>query len=268
MFDDFTGWWPRAPKKVQGGIKSQTRKFGNQWWAARWLEAIETFGLHRRVARGRSYARKGQVIDLSLSPGRISANVQGSRDTPYQIEIWLDQLSTENQTLILKELHTQPVFAATLLNGEIPPDIESLFHRHQAPLFPTKSEGRKAVCSCPDTSNPCKHIAAIFYLVSVELERDPFLLLHLRGLSREKIVPARSSVSLFPYSSPPEPIPADPQQFWKSPRSPQIPVSTPTSTSAKAPILQRLGPFPFWRGESNFLETLERIYNAVRAGLT
>ncbi|MCI0605969.1 SWIM zinc finger family protein, partial [bacterium] len=184
-YDDDPYFWRfrrTTPKKVKGGIRAQTKKFGNQWWGVRWLEAIEKFGPAKRVARGRSYARKGQVLELQFAPGLISATVQGSRDTPYEVEIILERLPPEIEENILHDLHTQPIYSATLLTGEVHPDVENLFRKYDFPLFPTKLEGRDASCSCPDDGNPCKHIAAVYYLISEELERDPFLLLHLRGI--------------------------------------------------------------------------------------
>ncbi len=250
------------PREVKGGIRAQTKQFGKQWWAVKWLEAIEKFGPARRVARGRSYARKGQVVDLEFEPGRISAVVQGSRNTPYDVEIFLEILPPELETKMVRELQTQPIYAATLLTGDVHPDIETLFRKQGVPLFPAKSEGRNSTCSCPDTVNPCKHIAAVYYLISQELERDPFLLLHLRGIPKGKLIPERRKLFSFQQT---EALPADPRQFWKAPRIKEISIAPmEISRSVKPPILQRLGHFPFWRGELDFMETLERIYEAVR----
>ena len=272
MFDDFDFddpyfWrsWPRAPKKVKGGIKAQSKKFGNQWWAAQWLEAIEKFGPTRRVARGRSYARKGQVLDLHFTPGSISATVQGTSASPYRVEILLEIVPVHIRERILKELRSKPIYIATFLNGEVPEEVDRVFQKHDISLFPTKAEGRGAICSCPDVSNPCKHIAAVYYLISLELERDPFLLLYLRGIGREELVPGEPQAT-FDFSPPSlqtamnQPLPMDPQQFWKSPRLQEIPVTLPPAHKGKPPLLQRLGPFPFWRGDANLMEILDRIY--------
>jgi uncharacterized Zn finger protein len=265
-FDDDPFFWRfrrTKPKKVKGGIRAQTKKFGNQWWGVRWLEAIEKFGPAKRVARGRSYARKGQVLELQFEPGLISAVVQGSRDTPYEVEIYLEQLPAETETIILQALYTQPIFAATLLTGELHPDVENLFRKQDFPLFPTRSEGRGASCSCPDDRNPCKHIAAVYYLISEELERDPFLLLHLRGIRKEQLT-SQKNPELFTFQQF-EPLPTETHQFWRAPRVNEIsvlPAEMPKPT--RPAILQRLGSFPFWRGEEDFLRTMERIYQAAR----
>jgi uncharacterized Zn finger protein len=249
-------------KPAKGGIKAHAKKFGNQWWAVKWLEAIETFGPTKRVARGRSYARKGQVLNLRSEPGHISATVQGSRDTPYQVDIFLGRLKEEKEAELVRDLQTEPIFAATLLTGELHPDVERLFRKFDFPLFPTKEEGQQSTCSCPDTGNPCKHIAAVYYLISLELERDPFLLLHLRGIAREKLVSRQKNLFTGPESR--ESLPPDPQQFWRSPRVKEIPIAPMQQSKTQRPaVLQRLGSFPLWRGEQNFLETLERIYQVA-----
>lgn len=249
-------------KAVTGGIRSQAKKFGHQWWAARWLEAIEKFGPKKRVARGRSYARKGQIVNLRFEAGRISASVQGSRETPYSVEVFLRKLPEQTEADLLRDLQSQPIFAATLLSGELHPEIEQLFEKVHFPLFPTREEGRQSVCSCPDDQNPCKHIAAVYYIISEELGRDPFLLLELRGIGRDRMISTRRKLFSF---EPWEALPGDPQQFWRAPRAPEIVVTPPAGTRpSRPPILQRLGSFPFWRGEQNFLETLERVYQAAR----
>ena len=260
----FWRFYRAKTKTAKGGIKAQTKKFGNQWWAARWLESIETFGPSKRVARGRSYARKGQVLELHFEPGRISATVQGSRDTPYKVEIFLCRMTDEIEAMLVRDLQTEPIFAATLLIGELHPDVDRLFRKFDFPLFPTKEEGLQSTCSCPDAGNPCKHIAAVYYLISLELERDPFLLFHLRGIAREKLVSRQKR--LFAAAESHELLPADPQQFWRSPRVKEIPVASvsPLQKTEKPAFLQRVGSFPFWRGEQNFLETLEKIYELAR----
>jgi uncharacterized Zn finger protein len=149
------------------------------------------------------------------------------------------------------------------LTGELHPDVENLFRKYDFPLFPTKSEGRGASCNCPDDKNPCKHIAAVYYLISEELERDPFVLLHLRGIRKEQLT-SQKHPELFTFQQS-VPLPTDPHQFWRTPRIKEIPVlPAELPRQARPAILQRLGSFPFWRGEEDFVRTMERIYEAVR----
>src|SRR5204862_3418808 len=88
---------------------------------------------------------------------------------------------------VVKALGGQAVFAAKLLAGEMPQDIEKVFADVDLSLFPEKAKDLTTDCSCPDWSNPCKHVAAVYYLLGEEFDRDPFLLFRLRGLSREEL---------------------------------------------------------------------------------
>ncbi len=91
---------------------------------------------------------------------------------------------------MLEALSEQAIFAAQLLNGEMPPDIEQVFEAVKVPLFPASRGDLITDCSCPDWANPCKHIAAVYYLLGERFDEDPFLLFELRGRSEEEIAVA------------------------------------------------------------------------------
>ncbi len=187
-------WWPRPskPRPAKGGIRSRSRRgaFGESWWARRWIEVLEGFPIGARLGRGRSYARKGQVLDIEVEPGEVTARVQGSRPTPYRVTVGLPTLSEAERRAVARELARHTQLAAGLLAGEMPPELEEVFLEAGSPLFPQEVGDLETACSCPDWSNPCKHIAAVYYLVAEELDRNPFLLLRLRGFRRRDLVEA------------------------------------------------------------------------------
>ena len=79
---------PSRPREVKNGIKAKTKRgksFGDTWWSKRWVSVLDSFGWDNRLQRGRSYARRGQVIDLDIQRGIVISNVQGSRRKPYQL---------------------------------------------------------------------------------------------------------------------------------------------------------------------------------------
>ena len=80
---------PSRPREAKGGIKAQSGRggFGRSWWARRWIEVLEGFDLGARLGRGRSYARRGQVLSVDVEKGAVTARVQGSRAPPYRVEI-------------------------------------------------------------------------------------------------------------------------------------------------------------------------------------
>ncbi len=143
-----------------------------------------------RLSRGRSYARRGQVIDIDVTPGRVTSRVQGSRRTPYRVSIQLKPLTTQQWDKVLDALAEQAIFAAQLLNGEMPADIEDVFEAANVPLFPASRGDLKTNCSCPDWANPCKHVAAVYYLLGERFDENPFLLFELRGRSQEEMAVA------------------------------------------------------------------------------
>src|SRR5262249_52716413 len=163
-------------------IKTQSKRgaFGESWWAKRWIAVLESFDIGARLGRGRSYARRGQVLSVDINEGRVKAKVQGSRPKPYDITIDVRVLGRADWDKVIRELAGLALFAAKLLAGEMPQDIEKLFQDAGLSLFPEKLRDLTTKCSCPDLSNPCKHIAAVYYLLGEEFDRDPFLIFKLR----------------------------------------------------------------------------------------
>lgn len=192
----YDGYWPRyestRPINVEDGIKAKSKrgKFVKNWWADRWISALKPLMDSGRLSRGRSYARRGQVIDIDVAPGRVTSRVQGSRRTPYKVNVQLKPLRTQQWDKVLDALAEQAIFAAQLLNDEMPADIQDVFEAVNVPLFPTSRGDLKTNCSCPDWANPCKHIAAVYYLLGERFDEDPFLLFELRGRSQEEIAVA------------------------------------------------------------------------------
>jgi uncharacterized Zn finger protein len=192
----YSDYWPRyettRPIEVEDGIKAKSKrgKFVENWWADRWIKALTRLMDSGRLSRGRSYARRGQVIEIKVEPGHISARVQGSRRTPYKVSIALQPLNDRQWDTAFDALAEQAIFAAQLLNGEMPPDVEQVFDSVKVPLFPAARGDLKTDCSCPDWANPCKHIAAVYYLLGERFDEDPFLLFELRGRSKDEIVAA------------------------------------------------------------------------------
>lgn len=263
--DEFGYWYYRRPRKrVEGGIKARAVKFGESWWAARWLEALPARSASR-LTRGRTYARQGQITEFQVQPGKITGRIQGSANEPYQVTLWMPSVSGRALEQIIAEMKSRPVLAAKLMNREMPSEMEDTFQRTGRQLFPSQLDLVRN-CDCPDESDPCKHIAALMYLFSLELEHDPFLLLEFRGLNRDTLA------SLFPVNAPifsetaearPEPLPDKARDFWRAPRVPPPAPSLPPAENAI--LLKQLGSFPLWRGEGDFMKTLEAVYARATA---
>ena len=120
-------------------------------------------------------------------------------------------------------------------------------------------------CSCPDWSNPCKHIAAVYYLLGEEFDRDPFLIFRLRGMDRDEFTSILfdSGAAAGPAAEPaaePEPLTPEPQRFWAAPQMPADLLAVVEIPKVAAAIPRRLGNIQFWRGELPLVEALEPVY--------
>lgn len=188
------GWFfPPAPPKLpppERGIR--VRKFGATWWGQRWTEALGRFGgeYSARLGRGRSYARQGRVHDLTVRDGEVTARVTGSRPTPYRVTLRVAPLADRTWARVIETMAARAVFAARLLAGEMPEQIDEAFRAARASLFPERPKDLATACSCPDWANPCKHVAAVHYVLGEAFDRDPFLLFELRGRSKAAVLAA------------------------------------------------------------------------------
>ena len=207
---------PTTPREVDGGIRavSQRGSFATTWWEKEWIRILESSQIGARLSRGKSYARKGQVTELVASPGKVAAKVQGSRAGKYSLLLECDILSEEQKAKLLQTLEEQPFLVARLLEKDLPQEMEEIFHQVGLSLFPTPEKDLGTNCSCPDWSNPCKHIAAVFYLLAEAFDANPFFLLTLRGLKREDLFGLSREERLSEKSTfPPEPLPLEPEDF-------------------------------------------------------
>jgi uncharacterized Zn finger protein len=280
----YDSYWPSyqstRPIDVDGiKAKSRSGEFVQNWWATRWIEALKALMDSARLSRGRAYARRGQVLDIVLKPGKITARVQGSRPSPYKVTISLKPLKDTQWEAIFDALAAQAIFAAQLLNGEMPPDIEQVFDAINVPLFPTSKQDLETDCSCPDWANPCKHIAAVYYLLGEQFDGDPFLLLKLRGREKDEISEAlrrrragpdtAASSTAAPKATPevsqPDEIPslaARLDEYWGTHEvladfSVQI-----TEPVVELALLKRVGQ-PDFIESAAFRDQMERTYRAV-----
>jgi uncharacterized Zn finger protein len=165
---------------------------GQSWGARRWLENLESFGpdYQGRLSRGRSYARGGHVLQAEVTAGTVTAQVWGSAPRPYRVRIRLTPLRDEVWEQAVAALAGQAAYVAKLLAGEMPQEIEAVFARAGAHLFPRRPSEIESSCTCPDWANPCKHVAAVHYVLAANLDAQPFLLFQLRGRTAEQVTAA------------------------------------------------------------------------------
>ncbi|HTW09836.1 MAG TPA: SWIM zinc finger family protein [Acidimicrobiales bacterium] len=188
------GSWPSypasLPRPAEGGVATSRQRgaMATTWWSQRFIAVLESYGLGTRMQRGRRYARAGQVLEVEVTPGLVKARVQGSRARPYVVSVALAVANDEAWSVVLAAMRAKVGFVARLLDGEVPADLEEVFSTAGIPLFPAAWDAVRASCSCPDWENPCKHIAAVLYVLADRLDADPWLVLLLRGRERDVLL--------------------------------------------------------------------------------
>jgi uncharacterized Zn finger protein len=178
------------PRAVDGGLKARSQRgaIAQSWWSGRFIAVLEGMGLGGRLERGRRYARTGQVIDMQVAAGLVSAQVQGSRVKPYRVRISIAAYDKAQWARLERALAEKAWYAAQLLSGEMPDDLEQVFAAAGLPLFPSAGKDMSMDCSCPDWGVPCKHVAAVCYLLAESFDDDPFRILAWRGREREDLL--------------------------------------------------------------------------------
>ncbi|HWD04954.1 MAG TPA: SWIM zinc finger family protein [Amycolatopsis sp.] len=165
------------------------RTFGTTWWGHAWVESLEQRARvdPNRLPRGRTYARKGTVSELAIGPGVVAALVRGSRPQPYRVTIRMREFTPPQWERLLDVVGRRLGHAAALLDGELPEELAAQARGAGADLLPGPGDLRPR-CSCPDSANPCKHVAAVYYLVADAVDADPFVLFELRGRARSEVL--------------------------------------------------------------------------------
>jgi uncharacterized Zn finger protein len=183
-----------GPIAVEGGVKAKSKRgaIGEQWWSRRFIAVLESYGagMSGRLQRGKNYARRGQVLEFSLAAGKVAARVQGSRPQPYRVTITVAPLTTVQWQEVESRLAAQALFRARLLAGEMPAEIEQVFADAGTPLFPASGRDLAMDCNCPDWGVPCKHLAAVCYVLAEAFDDDPFAMLAWRGRTRAELLTA------------------------------------------------------------------------------
>ncbi|NWF61110.1 MAG: SWIM zinc finger family protein [Fischerella sp.] len=169
-------------------MTNYTLQASREWWSQRWLELLDSYRFKKRLERGRNYARQGNVLSIEFQGAKVLARVQGSESEPYKVSLSLDSFSDEEWGYIVETMSKKAIFAAKLLAGEMPQNIEEVFTASGLSLFPFTLSDVHSRCSCPDKANPCKHIAAVYYQLGDRFSEDPFVLFQLRGRTKEQII--------------------------------------------------------------------------------
>ncbi len=158
-------------------------KYGNTWWGEQWLRSLSNIDFSNRLPRGRRYANNGSVVNIDFMGNKILAKVQGTRRTPYKINIAVPEFSKGQKQALMETIIGNPLIISKLLNRELPIQLHELAVEKNIKIFPQSWTDLDMNCSCPDWAVPCKHLAAVVYIIANEIDRNPFIIFQLHGLN-------------------------------------------------------------------------------------
>lgn len=273
-------------------------EFGKTWWSQRFIAAIERLTDEARRSRGRSYARSSKIKTVVIKDNQVIAQVRGSinsyfgvhKEPTYITTLEFEPISEAQWHAAIAFIASKAGFLSKLMLSEIPETIEAPFETLGIHLLPTLRDDINAQCSCPDYSNPCKHIAALYYRLAEELDRDPYLLFELRGMPRQTLQTALAATPLGKSlaqdlqgkSISPEPIesyycrprlvppraeqrPLDLRSFWMGQKRLPRTLPSPITSSVSGLLVKKQGDSPaFWRSQASFLTVMVDLYDRVK----
>jgi uncharacterized Zn finger protein len=269
-------------------------QFSRTWWGQRFIAALEQFTDPSRLGRGRSYASNGRILDYTIADGTVNARVRGSinpyfgvyKEPIYKTSITIKAISTADWTRVIRQIASRADLVTKLLMNEMPDTIEEAFSALNLHLLPHSKSDFKTTCSCPDYANPCKHIAGVYYLLASALDKDPFVMFELRGLSRDALRAelaksplgqilvtslAETDVAVQPvasyYTRPGRvPVPTSGhKEFWTGAKRLPTPVASAAQPGVPALLIKKQGDYPpFWHKDISFIGVMEELYGRVR----
>jgi len=175
------------------------KKLCATFWGQAWCKNLESYQQYEsRLPRGRSYLRQGNVYNLEIEAGQLSAVVAGSE--LYDTSVHIQPLPKKKWQQIVKAGAGQVGSMLDLLAGKLGDGLMRLLTDPQDGLFPKPKEIRFD-CSCPDHADMCKHVSAVLYGVGVLLDTRPELLFTLRGVDQAELLSNASSVAITDLSA-------------------------------------------------------------------
>ncbi len=271
------------PRRVRAGRKLNPANWPERLgWAGRsWLRAAESCASAEQWKEGVDYAERGQTRRLETEVGLVSADIQGRPYRPYTTELRVKPFSHDEWEAIIRELVKESIYAASLLNGEMPEAIQTdVLDRLGLSLVPQTPEEFEPSCNCKVEEAWCKHVCCAAMQLAEDIDADPFVLFRLRGLEGEDVLEklrqrreleasggsAPSSALRLPFPGDERAAPAmehSIEEFWQQPAGLDELETTPKRPEVRHALLRRLGPSPFEEGKFPLAGLLATCYDTI-----
>lgn len=170
---------PRIPPRRGGG--------SGTWWSKAVLRAVEeaAFG-EKELRAGRALARSGAVGAITVDEGGAVAAVTEGQDA-FTVEVTVPVLDDADAAAFTELVAAESGRIAALLAGQLPHSFVEAVEEAGVELLPYGGELGSA-CTCDAWLDPCPHALAVLTQLAWLIQADPFVLTHLRGLARERVL--------------------------------------------------------------------------------
>lgn len=240
---------------------------------------LAKLGLGNCLEQGLSYAHRGHVLGMELIKNRITGKVQGTHVKPYHVEIRIKPFPNAIWDMVLTALAQQTILATAIINGKVPVEVENVFENAGVSLFPQSPKEFVAECSCPSSTNPCKHISAIFCILAQEFTKNPLIFFMLRGKSQDTLLTdlmekraciQQKSIELLPDAPlavetlSPDELLETINYYWQTDDKLDDIHFKEETPPASCNVLQTLGNPPGWPTGQNFAKMMQPLYEHVK----
>jgi uncharacterized Zn finger protein len=277
-------------KRVRFGLKlrSPDNLAGHNEVARQWHQTLSEQVDADGIREGFEYARIGQVINMEIKPGIVTADVQGRRGRPYTVSLRFESIDPKDWSQLIDELACKAAHVAKVLADELPDRFLAMLasvglQRDREKNDRTGGDALATIlgiprvdCSC-GYHRPCKHAAAVGYLLVERLNDEPLLAMTLLGMPAEKVkeqlrqmrvMKTQGAASAHPDQlaaiafEPHMPLEACVDEFWRF--GPQLAdlEHTPLPHHVPHALLRRMGPSPL-PGRFPMVGLLASIYDTV-----
>ena len=170
---------PRLPARRGGGPGT--------WWSKAVLRSVEEAAYSAEdLRRGRALARAGAVGAITVSDGAAVAAVGEGQDA-FTVEVTVPVLDDSDASAFTELVAAEAGRIAALMAGELPHALVEAVEEAGVELLPYGGELGSA-CTCEAWLDPCPHALAVLTQLAWLIAVDPFVLTHLRGLSRDRVL--------------------------------------------------------------------------------
>ncbi|HWM75269.1 MAG TPA: hypothetical protein VNQ53_16085 [Nocardioides sp.] len=168
------------------GARRGGRK-ATSWWGRAWVRAVEESAYGEKEHRtARALARAGAVGGITVDVGSLVASIEDNQGL-WTAQVSLPVLDDAGMAALVEVIGAEVGRAPALLTGELPHSLVEHAEEMGVELLPYGAE-LEASCTCEPWLDPCVHALALLSQTTWLLERDPLVLLHLRGLTRDDLL--------------------------------------------------------------------------------